>query len=175
MAGNSHLAFDSMKRVIDVQGVNVEGEMAMFPVAPVQQAQADQLVGEKPATTGSDPVCEWLDAPRLIGTNAHIVWEEDEYLVAEPEFLDQSCEHTERGITEKADDKEFLEVLRKYYELHCIQLANKKELAGGGDLEMEMTLILRFTSPSFGAGTLYFDGRTTRSRFKASAPVTISR
>ena len=49
------------------------------------------------------------------------------------------------------------------------------EIRLNADLEMQMTLVLRFTSANSGVGTVYYEGKTDRSAFRASAPVQISR
>ena len=174
-------AFDSLAGMINVQGVNVDGEMDMFPVAPLQQAQADQLIGEKPASKGPEPVCEWGDVPTLIGTNFYLAWESINVILTR-EWREELCKSIEKKMADppQYEDPATAAVAaknreneKKYHEQYCNK--EEKKLPSGADLEMEMTLVLRFTSPNSGAGTLYFEGETNKSRFRASAPVTISR
>lgn len=178
-------AFNPQTRVVDVRSANLADEMIMFPVSPVQQAAADELIGEPPAGNPSGPVCAWLAAPTLIGTNVYVGWNFEQWLFVTP-GPKSTCGQIEETMAspppkeEDYEDPTIFEIAQKnysnskafYYEYCQDEL---KELPGGGTLEMEMTLVLRFTSANSGAGTVYYTGQTDKAKFAASAPVTITR
>ena len=94
-----------------------------------------------------------------------------------------TCQQIEASMAKpkpEYDDPATAEIAKKnqinnkaYYDEFCTD--KLKPLPGGGTLEMEMTLVLRFTSANAGAGMVYFEGETDRAKFAAAAPVALSR
>ena len=176
--------FDAPRRIVDVRGANLGEEMAMFPSAPIQKEAADLLLGPAPYQPTLAPVCDWLESPTLIATNFYFfLGGEAVTLIKAAAVSGADCDSVERTmqLSDNAlyqsesigwlkDPEDYRRSLRKFWDMNCRQPPIVPE-----QLDMEMTLVLRFTSRSSGSGMVYFSGQTDRSRFAASAPVTISR
>ncbi len=175
-------AFDAGERMIDVQGVDQADGMIMFATAPVQQAAADFLIGGPPEGDPTAPVCAWLETPTIIGTNQYVAWSREHWIFLQP-GPGSTCDQIEERMGQPApvyEDEATARIAERnrvnnevYYREFCTD--RLRELPDGGTMEMEMTLVLRFTSQNAGSGMVYFWGRTDKARFAASAPVTITR
>lgn len=176
--------YDPEERLIDVQGVDQADGMIMFATAPVQQAAADLLIGEAPEAKPTGPVCDWLETPTIIGTNQYVAWSREHWIFMLP-GPGTTCQQIEEKMGQPEpvyEDSALAAIAAKnkanneaYYAEFCNDPNEPQQLPGGGTMEMEMTLVLRFTSQNAGAGMVYFSGRTDKARFAATAPVTITR
>lgn len=172
--------FDLQRRLINVRGANLEDEMVLFATAPMQQQAANGLVGEPPTLNRTAPVCEWLSAPTLIGTNGYFFLDGEAFAIMQSRTTPAYCQAIKDGIDGKSNaylaadangsEPQPKAKLQKFWDLNCRQPPIEPD-----HVDMDMTLVLRFTSANSGSGMLYFQGGTNQSKFRASAPVTISR
>lgn len=161
--------FDPARHVIDVQSKDLANEIIMFPAAPIQQDDAARLVGDSPPDNPTVPVCAWIDAPTVIGTNVYFFMEHDWLLLMNPHITAKECDGYQEAIGDPATHHALRPGYQKIWDMNCRKPPIEPHL------DMAVTLALRFTSPNSGAGMVYYSGKTDRSRFIASAPVKISR
>jgi hypothetical protein len=155
--------------VMHVQSADLAEEMTMFPATSEQEDAAETLIGAGAGETGgtSGPECDWYDAPLFIGTNFYSGYEVDTQDFGRwlPTCVLMSL------LVYNVDPGS------------CRGLQTPSEL----ELEMEMTLVLRFSDAGNASGMIYFEGTgketeysagmptETSSEFRAGAPVTLSR
>jgi hypothetical protein len=161
--------FDPPRRVINVLSKSLADDIIMFPAAPIQQDDAARLVGDSPPDNPTVPVCAWLEAPTIIGTNVYFLMEDDFVLLLNPHITAEECDRYQEAIGDSATHHAVRPGYQKIWDMNC----RKPPIEP--NLDMAMTLALRFTSANSGAGMVYFTGKTDRSAFRASAPVRLSR
>ena len=116
------------------------------------------------------PVCSWLEAPTVIGTNAYFFMEHDYILIMNPQITAVECDGYQEAISSPDTHEQLRPAYQRIWDVNC-----RKPPVELPHLDMTMTLALRFTSASSGAGMLYMAGKTDRSRFSASAPIRMTR
>ncbi len=179
--------YDAKRGIVDVESATQPDGIIMFPAEPAQQDQASQRIGEPPSTNASSSGCDWSALPTLIGTNVYVEWDVHHLAV----LLDprsRTCSSIESHIEEifgpgpaKVYDDPYMNEIaaknransQRYYNEHCRD--REEPLPSGASFDMEMTLIVRFLDANSGSGTLYFEGKTEKAKFRASAPITLTR
>lgn len=157
--------YDSAKGVVEITSADLAEGMVMFPAAEQQQGEATQLLGAKSAGTAS--ACTWSSLPTLIGTNFYSAFGKEFYAMADSLSF---CENFRKKMEAKNAGPYYSRPdVKEWYKKHC----SDKQLPS--PFEMEMTMVLRFSSANHGSGTVYFKGKDEMSTFNSSAPVTFTR
>lgn len=145
--------------VIEAVAADLSGDMVLYPASGWEQEQAEEWVGLG-AGEAVDSGCGWSTTPVVVGTNWYysgagelyswMLWQE---FCSEPgnaEWVGPQCDPSDPMWSPPPSQ-----------------------------FEMEMTLMLRFQTPDYGAGGVFFQGSTVVEgktyRFGAQAGVTISR
>jgi hypothetical protein len=148
--------WNAEEEVMDAVAADLSDEMILFPAIGEDREAAEEMID-----VGADGAigegCAWSTTPVLIGTNWYF--------------------HGAMGIS-----------VRARWERFCSDPRNAEWVGPQCDtsdrppeptFEMEMTLMLRFQTPNYGAGAVFFQGagevEGSSYGFGAQAPVTISR
>lgn len=140
--------YDSAQRLVHIVSADLANGIHMFPTATQQSAGAAAALADQPAFSSS---CDWYALPTLIGTNVY-------------HFVEEA--HFERFAAADA-------LCLLLGSMFCFEVPPSHH--PGGEVDMQMTLILRFTSANSGSGVVIFSGDHEGYRFAAQAPVQISR
>lgn len=144
--------------VMDAVAADLSDEMILFPAIGEDRVAAEEMI-DVGAEDASAEGCAWSTTPVVIGTNWYFSGAMGVYM-------------------------------RSRWERFCSDPRNAEWVGPQCDLEanpyppeptfeMEMTLMLRFQTPDYGAGAVFFQGSTevegSTYEFGAQAPVTIYR
>jgi hypothetical protein len=154
--------------MMDVYDAERDNQMFMFPATADQLGAAEMLIGGEEGASASGSGCGWYDAPIFIGTN---------YYYAEDEV---TLDDTGRWLPACT-----LLAISVYY--FDPEVRRSTPTPSRFEFEMEMTLVVRFSSTDHASGMLYFEGTgentefgaggpdQTMSEFRARAPVELTR
>ncbi len=149
--------YDSAQHLVHVASADLTEGIALFPSAPTQRARADALIAQGPQRNA--PVgCDWGSLPTIIGTNYYTGWDTGELVSWSGPFCSP-----------------FWSDLLGDYAGSVVCTNARPSQRREGPLNMEMTLVVRFSSADHGAGMVYFEGHQGGRWFGAMAPVEISR
>jgi hypothetical protein len=149
--------YEPAQHLVHVVSADLTEGIALFPSAPTQRARADALIAQGPP--GSAPVgCDWGSLPTIIGTNYYTGWDTGERVSMSGPFCSPLWDN----------------LLGEYVGgVVCTNARPSQRVEG--PLNLEMTLVLRFSNANHGAGMVYFEGHQGGRWFGAMAPVEISR
>lgn len=153
--------YNPEKRFIVVAAADLSDSMVMFPSAEKQLIQAEELLdafGKDDEKVVSD--CDWDTLPILIGTNVYT----GDYTGSYYGLTRTFCE----GL---AGESEEVTIQRVALGVLCVNSIPETART----LDMEMTLVIRFSDARHGSGVIYFDGEEDGYKYVAQAPITLSR
>lgn len=183
-----YFKYDPQRGLMDAQGYDQVTEMVMFPVVNEQQNLAEKLLkkGDIDTSKISGSSCGWDALPIFIGTEKYFFSSDPgvvhETVVKKYLFCDTIGD---ASLPINALTVLTVDLLRAAFREQCKRPLLHPEDDSGG---MTMTLVVRFVSPRYGLGTLFFKGtdKSTitvdkrdpfelESPYRAHAPVTLFR
>lgn len=169
------LNYDGERRVVNVVAADLSDGIIMFPASPGQERLAAMMIA--PASANTAGGCDWYALPTLFGTNVYTEASVTHVYDAKSQAVCR--QHVYEAATEAVLGP-YDPVDNPYGKTESALATSLSESVCDGDrpqgrFKMEMTLVLRFSSPNQGSGMLYFDGEQDGHQVSAVAPVTLRR
>lgn len=157
-------AYDAEEGVVNADAADLSDGIIMYPAGGPTLGVTEDYI-EVASEVAIDSGCEWSSSPILIGTNSYFSLG-SEYVAWM--MTQDYCELARANFEAHGGESWATERYRETY--RCDRPEPQRE-----DFEMEMTLLLRFQTPGFGAGMVFFEGEADGVGFGARSTVTISR
>jgi hypothetical protein len=158
-------SYDPEQRAVNVVAADLSDDMIMFVASELQQGPTASMIEQEAAQPS---VCNWYELPTLIGTNLYLYHGTSELYSVSRAVCEATNLYYRNSIPDVEGDRPSVESLCGYDDA-----GNRMQSTRSGS--MELTMVLRFTSPNNGSGRVHFDGRQGGRPFSGYASVTLSR